>query len=132
MLRDFERVFIEAYPVPELQPHHPGALFTAPVLGGKYHLWLGYVAGRAVTCAISYVSDGIIGVYFVATLPQARGRGYGAAITARAAITAPHLPAVLQASDLGRPVYERLGFTLVDHFALWIFPLGAGGGEVTG
>jgi GNAT superfamily N-acetyltransferase len=91
-------------------------------LGGHYRLWLGYVAGRPVTCAIANVSDGVVGVHFVATLPEARGRGYGAAVTARAASVAPTLPAVLQASDLGRPVYERLGFRVVCRFDLWIVP----------
>ena len=127
-LGDFERVFIEGYPVPELQPYRPGVFLTTAVLGNDYRLWLGYVAGRAVTCAIAYVRDGVVGVYLVATLPEARGRGYGAAISARAATTDPALPAVLQASDLGRPVYERLGFGTVGHFNLWIFLPGTSGG----
>jgi GNAT superfamily N-acetyltransferase len=122
MLGDFERTFIEGYPIEEFQPFRPGAIFTLPVLGGDYHLWLGYVDGRPVTCAIAHVSAGVVGIHFVATLPEARGRGYGAAITSRAASTDPTLPAVLQASDLGRPVYERLGFTVHSRFDLWIMP----------
>ena len=121
-LVDFERTFIEGYPIPELQPFQAGRLFTPPVLGGDYRLWLGYAGGRPVTCAIAQVSAGVVGVHLVATLPEARGRGYGAAITARAASTAPDLPAVLQASDLGRPVYERIGFRVHSRFDLWIFP----------
>lgn len=120
-LVEFERTFIEGYPTPELQPFQPGALFIPAILGGDYHLWVGYVAGRPVTCAIAHLSDGVVGVHFVATLPEARGRGYGAAITSRAASTDPTLPAVLQASDLGRPVYERIGFAVVSRFDLWIF-----------
>jgi GNAT superfamily N-acetyltransferase len=122
MLVDFERTFIEGYPIEELQPFQPGRLFTLPVLGGDYHLWLGYLDGRPVTCAIAQVSDGVVGVHFVATSPEARGRGYGAAITARAACTDPTLPAVLQSSDLGRPVYERIGFSVHSRFDLWVFP----------
>ncbi|MFN8516116.1 MAG: GNAT family N-acetyltransferase [Thermomicrobiales bacterium] len=121
-LVDFERTFIEGYPIPELQPFQAGRLFTPPVLGGDYRLWLGYAEGRPVTCAIAQVSAGVVGVHLVATLPEARGRGYGAAITARATSTAPDLPAVLQASDLGRPVYERIGFRVHSRFDLWIFP----------
>ncbi len=122
MLVDFERTFIEGYPIQELQPFQPGRLFTPAVLGGDYHLWLGYLGERPVTCAIAQVSDGVVGIHFVATLPEARGRGYGATITARAASTAPTLPAVLQASDLGRPVYERIGFRVHSRFDLWVFP----------
>jgi GNAT superfamily N-acetyltransferase len=121
-LGDFERTFVTGYPIPELQPFQPGRLFTPPVLGGAYHLWLGYVAGQPVTCAIAHLSGDVVGIHFVATVPEARGRGYGAAITARAVSTDPTLPAVLQASDLGRPVYERLGFRVHSRFDLWIFP----------
>ena len=90
-----------------------------------YHLWVGYVDERPVTCAVAHVSDGVVGVHFVATRAEARGRGSGAAITARAAATDPTLPAVLQSSDLGRPVYERLGFRIAGHFDLWTLPRSA-------
>lgn len=121
-ITDFERVFVDGYPISELQPFRPGALFTPAVLGGDYHLWVGYVADHPVTCAVAHVAANVVGIHFVATLPEARRRGYGAAITARAANTAPDLPAVLQASDLGRPVYERIGFHVVSRFDLWILP----------
>jgi len=55
----------------------------------------------------------------VATLPEARGRGYGAALTATAALSQPDLPSALIASDDGRGVYERLGFLPISRFTLW-------------
>lgn len=123
MLSEFERTFVAGYPVPELEPHAPGTIFDPTILGGDFHLWLGYADGQAVTCAIGYASGGLVGIYFVATLPEARRRGYGAAITARATDGAQ---AVLQASDLGRPVYERIGFATIGQFQLWVFmPEGA-------
>ena len=47
---------------------------------------------------------------YVAALPAARGRGVGAAVTWAATLCQPELPAVLVASDDGRPVYERMGY----------------------
>jgi GNAT superfamily N-acetyltransferase len=61
-----------------------------------------------------------VGIYAVATLPKVRGKGYGAALTARAVQTDATLPAVLQASDDGQPVYLRLGFQIVVRYALWM------------
>jgi predicted GNAT family acetyltransferase len=52
-------------------------------------------------------------VYAIATIPSARRRGYGAAMTARVVtdgLAAGCDVAALQASELGRPTYERLGF----------------------
>lgn len=40
-------------------------------------------------------------------------------MTAHATLAAPNLPAVLIASDLGRPVYERLGYRPLLRYTLW-------------
>jgi hypothetical protein len=53
-------------------------------------------------------------------LPAARGRGYGAALTWRAALTQLELPAVLLASDDGRARYECMGFLPLLRFTLWL------------
>ncbi len=117
-----ERVLVDGFPVPELQPYRPGSMLDTRVLGGDWHIFLGFAGGRPVTTSSALVSDGVVGVHMVATLPEARGRGYGAAITAHAAHCQPKLPAVLQSSDMGRPVYLRLGFTIATRFSLWYHP----------
>ena len=55
----------------------------------------------------------VLGVFNVATVPGARGRGVGRAVTLAAlrdGAAAGCRMAVLQASEMGHPVYERLGF----------------------
>lgn len=121
-LADFEAVFINGYPLPELQPVQGGALYDTRVLGGRLRLWVGYAGDRAVTTAAAYLDDEVTGIYCVATLPEARGHGYGAAVTAQAALADPARPAVLQASDLGYPIYKRLGFAEVARYDLWVAP----------
>jgi len=61
-------------------------------------------------------------VAYVAALPAARGRGAGAAVTWAATVCRPDLPAVLVASDDGRPVYERMGFLAVERWTAWLRP----------
>ena len=115
----YEEVFVEGYPVPELQPYEPGRLFDERLLGGIARMWVGSVDGRPVAGSMAINSRGVVAVEMVATLPDARGRGYGAALTATAALSTPDLPAVLIASDDGRGVYERLGFLPISRFTLW-------------
>ena len=55
----------------------------------------------------------------VATIPDARGRGYGEALTWHAARADPSLPAMLLSSDDGRSIYERMGFLPLQRITLW-------------
>ncbi|MBM3678928.1 MAG: GNAT family N-acetyltransferase [Actinobacteria bacterium] len=78
--------------------------------------WQVYVArldGRPVGTTLLFSAAGIASVFGVATLPQERGQGIGAAITLgalRDARDAGERHAGLFATDLGAPVYRRIGF----------------------
>jgi ribosomal protein S18 acetylase RimI-like enzyme len=120
-LRDFDKTMINGYPLDELR-YPADSLSDSRALGGPMHFFVGYEGTEPVSCAASYVGEREVGVYMVATLPEKRGRGYGAALTATAVNSAPHLPAVLQASDFGQPVYRRLGFEQPGEFTLWFKP----------
>jgi GNAT superfamily N-acetyltransferase len=65
--------------------------------------------------AHGFRTDEVVGIHNVATIESARGRGYGTAMTwATIADAEPGVRvAVLKASALGRPVYERMGFRAV-------------------
>jgi hypothetical protein len=120
-LRDFDTVMIQGFPVDELRAGDQGAgrLTDARALRGPLHFYVGYLGEEPVTCAASLIGEEEVGIYMVATMPHARGKGYGGAITAATVASAPNLPAVLQASDDGQPVYRRLGFQTVTPFTLW-------------
>jgi GNAT superfamily N-acetyltransferase len=82
--------------------------------------------GRAVSSSLAIEIDGSVGVFGVATLPDARGRGVGTAITAAAVDWARDRAnlAWLQASEDGRRVYERMGFEVVSDWDVWVLPPG--------
>jgi GNAT superfamily N-acetyltransferase len=97
----------------------PGSLLTPACLDERLRVWVGYVEHRPVTTATAYVDERFVGVYAVATTPEARGHGYGEAITWAATLCRPDLPATLQASELGRPVYARMGYRSVAGFTVY-------------
>jgi GNAT superfamily N-acetyltransferase len=95
-------------------------LVTADVVGDdRLRFWLGSVTGRAVAASWTAVSDGYTGVYGVATIPTMRRRGYGEALTRAAMNAAAHLPAALQSSEAGRPLYLKMGFREIAQFEVW-------------
>jgi len=122
MLSEFERSFIDWYPLDRLRGSAHAPLFPPAALSRESRFWIGFADDRPVTVAAACVTDGVVGVYAVATAPEARGRGYGAAITDIAARCDPALPSLLQSSDLGFPVYQRLGFETVSQYTLWLRP----------
>ena len=89
-----------------------------------------YVAtldGRPVATSQLFVGAGVAGIYNVTCLPEARGQGIGRAITLAPLLEARrqgYATSILQASDLGYPVYRRLGFR--DYGRLNAYQLHAG------
>jgi len=88
-------------------------------------LYVGYVDGAPLATGLGVRTGRTIGVYNIATAPSARRRGLGRAMTARViadGVAAGCDVAVLQASDMGRPIYERMGFRTVVEYVGYVDP----------
>ena len=119
--RDQERTLVDGYPAPQLQPFREVTMMTAGTLAAPgWHHFVGYVDNRPVAAGSSYVGERLLRVENIATLDDVRGRGYGLAITAATIAVDLSKPATLVASDLGRPIYEKLGFTALSRCTYWI------------
>ena len=115
-------VFAEGYPIPaEIKPHFL-TLLADLGLNLPARNYLGYLDGAPVATSTLYLGAGVAGVYCVATLPAARKRGVGAAMTLGPLYEARDLgyrAGILQSSEMGYPVYRKLGFqhlTAMEHF----------------
>jgi GNAT superfamily N-acetyltransferase len=89
-------------------------------------IYVGSVDGDPVVSGLGWRTGRTIGVYSIATIPSARRRGYGAAMTARVVADGALAgcdAAALQASELGRPIYERLGFRIVVKYDAYATPV---------
>jgi GNAT superfamily N-acetyltransferase len=78
--------------------------------------YAGSLHGTMIGTATRLMADGIAGIYNVGTLPEARRKGIGAAMTLAALTQARargYQRAILAASEMGYPVYEQLGFRTV-------------------
>jgi len=88
-------------------------------------LYVGYSDGQPVTSGLGIRTGRTIGVYNIATIEPARRRGFGAAMTRRIVADGAAAGcdvAILQATDMGYPIYERLGFRTVVEYDGFIEP----------
>ena len=122
-LPEAERVAEAGFGVTEglLAPFYAPGIAAFPGIA----CYLARAAGRAVSTAIGFTFGDLVCVYAVATPAEYRGRGYGAAVTARAVLdgfaNGAEL-ALLAASPMGEPVYRRLGFREVLRYVLFRRP----------
>jgi ribosomal protein S18 acetylase RimI-like enzyme len=87
--------------------------------------WIAFLDGVPVAAAALFDGAGVAGIYNVSTVPEARGRGIGRAVTVAAlveGVARGHRTAVLGASELGYPVYRRLGFRDVSRLRSYSAP----------
>jgi GNAT superfamily N-acetyltransferase len=85
-------------------------------------LYLGRMRGEPVASTTLFLSAGVAGLYFVSTLPAARGRGIGGAMAAWAlqeARNRGYRIGTLQATEMGLPVYRGLGFREYGRFEIY-------------
>jgi GNAT superfamily N-acetyltransferase len=121
---DQAQVLTSGFPMPE---EFASLLVAEGLLRERAtELYVGYHAGQAVASSSLVVSGTVAGIYNVATLPGFRHRGYGEAMTRHAIARAYELGcdiATLQATPLGRPIYERMGFRTVAHYLTYQRPV---------
>lgn len=83
--------------------------------------FLAYLDGKPVSIAMTIVSHGVAGIYWVGSLEEARGRGLGWAVTAAATNAGFDLGAEiasLQASPMGESLYAAMGFETIFAYRL--------------
>jgi GNAT superfamily N-acetyltransferase len=119
-LADFERTLVEAYPAPEMQPWTRAAFLHPDILDSSWQFFVGHEDDRCVATAAAWPSGMITIVEQISVRDECRGRGYGTAITAAATHAEPGRPAMLIASDLGRSIYDQLGYVPLLRYTLYI------------
>ena len=115
MLRRFGQILCAGFGIPEFVGEAMTPIFIDLGLAddAPFRHYLASLDGGPVAAASAFLGAGVVGIYNVATLPQARRRGIGAAITLaplREARALGYRVGVLGSSAEGYGVYRRLGF----------------------
>ena len=112
-LRAWTNVFINGYGLPTDWEDTVFELWGRLGLHFPVQNYIGYLNGKPVSTSCLFFGGGAAGIYNVATLPEARGKGIGAALTLKPLQDARKMGyriGTLQSSEMGYNVYKRLGF----------------------
>lgn len=88
-------------------------LFKALFQKAEFEFFLASYEKKPVAVSLLFKENNNAGVYFVGSLSEYRKRGFGTAVTAKAMEAGREKgcsQAILQATELGEPVYAKLGF----------------------
>ena len=97
----------------------------AGLLAENVAAFVAHLDGEPVSIAMTIVSHGVAGIYWVGSLERARGKGLGRVVTAAATNAGLELGAdlaSLQASPMGKPIYEAMGYETVFDYRLLLSP----------
>ena len=122
---DFIAVARSAYQVYGIEPELYDDTFASLESLAAPHIqgFVGRVDGEPVAVAAVYVTHGVAGINWVGTLPERARRRYAEAVTwaaIREGFRRGAALASLQPTQMGRPVYERMGFIAVAEYPVLI------------
>jgi GNAT superfamily N-acetyltransferase len=98
------------------------ASLTDPLYTAQ-HRYIGLLNGTPVATSALVLDSGVAGIYAVATIPQARGKGIGRLMTEMPLLQARQIGyrvGILQASSMGYSIYKKIGFKDVCRYRLYI------------
>ena len=118
---DFSMLVCASFHIP---PPMAVAVYARPSFwSGHLSAWIGYAGARAVTTAATAATNGVLGVYSVATLPEYRRMGYGEVAVRHAVARTREMgaggPVVLQSSPGAVSLYRSLGFRTRTRFFIF-------------
>lgn len=111
-------------------PYHgaeSAARLFAATRARPYRVWhfVARLEGRVVGQSVLNLTDGplgVAGIYSVGVIPAARGRGIGTAVSLAPCLLAREIGcrhALLNSTQLGEPVYRKLGFETIGYGQTW-------------
>lgn len=113
-LETFGSTFVKAFEIPAWAGSAWVEATRAFGIGrAPWDLYVGRLDGRPVATNMLFCGAGVATVFAIGTVPEARAQGIGAAITLAGLADARdrgYRYAVLFATELGAPVYRRIGF----------------------
>lgn len=134
-LRRWEQAFMVGFDVPAyaVRPIIDSIATLGFAEDNPFSSYLASSEGRPVSTLALYYGAGVVGIYCVATVPEARKKGIATALLLHSLHQARQQGcriAILHASEMGYSLYRRMGFVEYCQLGQYLFPRAQSVGEV--
>lgn len=106
-------ILVKSFEFPEIVQSYKKYFINAGLELINSHYYLGFLNGKPVSTCVLFDGEGAAGLFYIGTVPEARKQGIAKAMVCYLLNTAKkkgYSISVLQASEMGYPVYKKIGF----------------------
>jgi GNAT superfamily N-acetyltransferase len=111
-LKTWTDILVKSFEFPEIV-HSYKKYFIAGLESPDSHYYLGFLNGKPVSTGVLFNSKGAAGLFYIGTIPKVRRQGIAKTMVnhlLREAKNKGYHISILQASEMGYPIYKKIGF----------------------
>lgn len=112
-IKNWTDVLVESFQFPFIVTSYKKYFINAGIDDLNFNYYSGYLNGKAVVSSIFFKGKFAAGIFYIGTIPEVRGKGIAQAMVnyiLNKAKKEGYMFCVLQASEMGYPLYKKIGF----------------------
>jgi len=112
-LKTWTDILVKSFEFPEIVHSYKKYFINAGLESPNSHYYLGFLNGNPVSTGVLFNGEGAAGIFYIGTLPGARRHGIAKTMVNYLLSRAKNrgsYTSILQASEMGYPVYKKIGF----------------------
>ena len=112
-LKIWTDILVKSFGFPEIIQSYKKYFINAGLESPISHYYLGFLNGNPVATGVLFDGEGAAGLFYIGTIPKARRKGIAKTMVyylLNEAKNRGYHISILQASEMGYPVYKKIGF----------------------
>lgn len=112
-LKTWTDVLVKSFEFPEIAVYYKKYFINSGTQNLNFHYYIGLFNGKPAASAVLFNGEGAAGIFYIGTIPNVRRKGIAKTMVYHLLSEAKNKGyniSILQASEMGYPLYEKIGF----------------------